>query len=112
MNYLIDIDGTICEDIPNEEAERFPVAKVFPGAVEWVNGLYEDGHYIFFFTAREHKHFHVTYQWLEKHGFKFHSIITNKPRGGNYVWVDNLDVTAIKFTGSYDLPVPAPSVHQ
>ena len=26
-NYLIDIDGTICEDIPNEEPERMATAK-------------------------------------------------------------------------------------
>ena len=25
-NYLIDIDGTICDDIPNEEPERMLIA--------------------------------------------------------------------------------------
>lgn len=28
-NYLIDIDGTVCEDIPNEEAWRMADAEVF-----------------------------------------------------------------------------------
>ena len=27
-NYLIDIDGTICDDIPNEEPERMATAKL------------------------------------------------------------------------------------
>ena len=27
-NYLIDIDGTICDDIPNEEPERMSTAKL------------------------------------------------------------------------------------
>ena len=27
-NYLIDIDGTICDDIPNEEPERMATAKI------------------------------------------------------------------------------------
>ena len=27
-NYLIDIDGTICDDIPNEEPERMATANV------------------------------------------------------------------------------------
>ena len=27
-NYLIDIDGTICDDIPNEEPERMATANL------------------------------------------------------------------------------------
>ena len=27
-NYLIDIDGTICDDIPNEEPERMATTKI------------------------------------------------------------------------------------
>jgi uncharacterized HAD superfamily protein len=109
---MIDIDGTICEDIPNEESERFPDAKLFHGAVEFVNKLYEQGHYIWFFTARRTKHFEVTWMWLLKHEFKFHGLICDKPRGGNYVWIDNLDVTGVKFNGSYDLPLPSLSHNQ
>ena len=33
-NYLIDIDGTICDDIPNEEPERMATAKLYPDALE------------------------------------------------------------------------------
>ena len=32
-NYLIDIDGTICDDIPNEEPERMATAKLYPDAL-------------------------------------------------------------------------------
>ena len=28
-NYLVDIDGTICDDIPNEEPERMATAKLY-----------------------------------------------------------------------------------
>ena len=35
--YLIDIDGTVCEDIPNEESERFATAKIIPGAKDWIH---------------------------------------------------------------------------
>ena len=28
-NYLIDIDGTICDDIPNEEPERMATANLY-----------------------------------------------------------------------------------
>ena len=32
-NYLVDIDGTICDDIPNEEPERMATAKLYPDAL-------------------------------------------------------------------------------
>jgi hypothetical protein len=36
-NFIIDIDGVICEDIPNEEPERMKNAKEIPGAKEQIN---------------------------------------------------------------------------
>ena len=39
-NYLIDIDGTICDDIPNEEPERMLTAKVYPDALRTLNKWY------------------------------------------------------------------------
>ena len=36
-NYLIDIDGTICDDIPNEEPERMGTAEVYPDALDTLN---------------------------------------------------------------------------
>ena len=36
-NYLIDIDGTICDDIPNEEPERMETAEFYPDALETCN---------------------------------------------------------------------------
>ena len=32
--YLIDIDGTVGEDIPNEEPERMATAEAYPDAIE------------------------------------------------------------------------------
>ena len=49
-NYLIDIDGTICDDIPNEEPERMSTAKLYPDALDTLNKWYEQGHFITFFT--------------------------------------------------------------
>ena len=36
-NYLIDIDGTICDDIPNEEPERMVTAELYPDALDTIN---------------------------------------------------------------------------
>lgn len=59
-NYLIDIDGTICDDIPNEEPERMVTAAVYPDALETLNGWYDEGHIIFFFTSRTEAHREIT----------------------------------------------------
>ena len=100
-NYLIDIDGTICDDIPNEEPERMVTAKLYPDALETLNKWYEEGHYITFFTSRVEKHREVTETWLKENGFKYHGLLMGKPRGGNYHWVDNHIVRATRFDGKF-----------
>ena len=100
-NYLIDIDGTICDDIPNEEPERMLTAAVYPDALQTCNKWYEEGHIICFFTSRTEAHREYTEIWLKKHGFKYHSLLTNKPRGGNYHWIDNHLVKATRFRGKF-----------
>lgn len=100
-NYLIDIDGTICDDIPNEEPERMATAKVYPDALETLNRWYDQGHIITFFTSRTEAHREVTTAWLEEHGFKYHGLLMGKPRGGNYHWIDNHMVKATRFKGKF-----------
>lgn len=100
-NLLIDIDGTICDDIPNEEPERMLTALPYPGALKMVNQWFEQGHIVSFFTSRTEEHREITEKWLHKNGFKYHNIIMNKPRGGNYHWVDNHIVKATRFNGKF-----------
>ena len=100
-NYLIDIDGTICDDIPNEEPERMSTANVYPEALKTLNKWYDDGHIITFFTSRLEKHREVTTYWLKDHGFKYHGLLMNKPRGGNYHWIDNHIVRATRYDGAF-----------
>ncbi|MDG1842618.1 MAG: phosphoheptose isomerase [Crocinitomicaceae bacterium] len=100
-NYLIDIDGTICDDIPNEEPERMVTAKIYPDCLDIINGWFDQGHVITFFTSRIEDHRQVTEEWLKKHGFKYHGLLMGKPRGGNYHWIDNHIVRATRYTGKF-----------
>lgn len=100
-NFLIDIDGTICDDVPNEEPERMLTAKVYPGAKETINKWFDEGHVITFFTSRLEEHRAYTERWLEDHGFKYSGILFGKPRGGNYHWVDNHIVRATRYKGKF-----------
>jgi uncharacterized HAD superfamily protein len=98
-NYLIDIDGTITDDVPNEEPERMATCLPYEGSVDTINTWYDQGHIITFFTSRTDEHEGVTKQWLAKNGFKYHNLLLNKPRFGNYHWIDNHVVRATRYNG-------------
>jgi uncharacterized HAD superfamily protein len=100
-NYLIDIDGTITDDVPNEEPERMLTCEPFLDALEVLNRWYDEGHIITFFTSRTEEHRDYTEIWLKKHNFKYHGLLMGKPRGGNYHWIDNHLVKATRFRGKF-----------
>lgn len=100
-NYLIDIDGTITDDVPNEEPERMSVVLPYPDAREILNQWAAEGHLITFFTSRTEEHRKITMDWLEKHGFVYHGLLMGKPRGGNYHWIDNHIVKATQYVGKW-----------
>ena len=75
-NYLIDIDGTITDDIPNEEPERMATANIYPDALDTLNKWFDEGHLICFFTSRVESHRGVTETWLKENGFKYHSPVS------------------------------------
>ena len=100
-NFLIDIDGTICDDIPNEEPHRMEDAAVYPDALAIINKWYDEGHIITFFTSRTEFHREITERWLKKNNFKYHGLLVGKPRGGNYHWIDNHVVRATRYVGKF-----------
>ena len=100
-NYLIDIDGTICDDIPNEQPNRMVTANIYPEALKTLNKWYDEGHIITFFTSRLEEHRGVTEKWLNDNKFKYHGLLMDKPRGGNYHWIDNHIVRATRYEGAF-----------
>ena len=101
-NVMVDIDGTVSDDIEKQDAYGFKHAGVLDKAVISVNRLYDMGHTITFFTARREEYRKITEEWLDKHNFKYHGLLMNKPEGGNYIWIDNLDVKGIKFKNNWE----------
>lgn len=102
--FLIDIDGTICDDIKNEEPHLYPTAKCYPDALRIINKWYDEGNVITFFTARESKDRNVTETWLKDNGFKYHGLVMDKPRikdGQEYIWIDNRKVRAVTYLGNW-----------
>ena len=104
--FIIDIDGTICENIPNElGAEKMRHAKPYKDSIDAINTLYDEGNYICFFTARTDEHGEATTDWLKKHGVKYHRLILNKPRKlppfTEYHFIDDAHVKATTFKGKF-----------
>ena len=54
-----------------------------------------------FFTSRVEANREVTEGWLKRNGFKYHSLLMGKPRGGNYHWIDNHLVKATQYKGKF-----------
>ena len=102
--YLVDIDGTICTDIKNEQSYLYSTAQPYENSKQILNGWYDMGNTICFFTAREEKDRGVTEKWLKENGFKYHRLIMDKPRikdGQTYHWIDNRPVKATTYLGNW-----------
>jgi uncharacterized HAD superfamily protein len=102
---LIDIDGTVCDDIKNEDWHLYETAEVIPNSRETINNWYDQGAHITFFTARENKHRDITENWLNDNGFKYHGLICDKPRMTDgkeeYIWIDNRKVRGITYINKW-----------
>ena len=96
--YIIDLDVTVWEDIPNEVAHNdTATAKIFDNAIEWINKKYDEGNYICLFTARTEALKKVTEDKLNNIGLKYHQLMLNKPRLRHtefegYHYIDNCAV--------------------
>lgn len=101
---MIDIDGVVCEHVGNEHPEKMEAAEPIIEAIAKINGWYDQGHYICFFTARTDDHRAVTEAWLRRHGVKHHQIIFNKPRlesGEEYHYIDDKPIRATTYRGKF-----------
>ena len=86
---VIDIDGTICEEKPTFEK---CLAKVKPGAIEFIKKLKEENNFIILYTARSWSEYNMTKYWLEENGIPYDLLMCGKPIYD--LWIDD---RAIKF---------------
>jgi hydroxymethylpyrimidine pyrophosphatase-like HAD family hydrolase len=84
MKYVIDLDGTLCEERSTFEK---CLAAPFQSAIDKVNRLHDEGHFIIIYTARGWAEFKATEDWLRKHDVRYHVLMCGKPHYD--VWVDD-----------------------
>ncbi len=103
MNYVFDIDGTLCTHSQTE----YMKAKPLYNRIKVVNRLYEEGHYIIISTARGMNSFdnnsklaklkweEFTKQQLANWGVKYHKLFLGKPSGD--IYIDDKAVSDLDF---------------
>jgi hypothetical protein len=104
MKYVIDIDGTICDKLENQEYESSVPKR---DRISVINELYDEGHYIVYLTARgmgrygndpklaEARFRDITELQLKEWGCKYHELFLGKPSGD--VYIDDKGINANDF---------------
>lgn len=106
--YCIDLDGTICQHKVSgqEYSDLLPMS----GAVEKINSLKNEGHYIIIYTARNMLTYNnnlgriianqakIVIDWLAKYNIPYDELHFGKPVADYYI-----DDKAIKFTNWSDI---------
>ncbi len=93
--FCFDLDGTLC--YTRKENEHYSEVKPIPGAVETLQRLKSEGHYIIIMTARNMvthnnnigkiiaKQSPIVIEWLNKHCIPYDEIHFGKPYADFYV---------------------------
>lgn len=115
--YCFDLDGTLC----STEGQDYKNAKPINIAINALNQLYEDGHYIKIFTARgttsKIDHTALTKSQLHNWNIKYHELITNtKPSFDIFIddkainandWHKSINSRKVGFiSGNFDIIHP------
>jgi cation transport regulator ChaC len=103
-NFIVGIDDCIC--VTNRSGRVLTLKEVedaveVKGARVWINKQYDAGHHICFLTTRGEKLRVPTADWLQRHGFKYHSLIMIKPKAREYHYIDDRHVQATTFRGKF-----------
>tara|TARA_R110000824_G_scaffold84170_3_gene210109 strand:- start:2184 stop:2504 length:321 start_codon:yes stop_codon:yes gene_type:complete len=103
MNYVFDIDGTICTNSGGNYESALP----YDNRIAYINNLYKMGHTIIFHTARgmgRHQNdvdmaysdfYNFTEQQLDDWGVNYHKLFLGKPAGDLYV--DDKGIKDVEF---------------
>ena len=111
MRYVIDIDGTICTPTVNRDYHK---AEPWQDRIKVLNKLYDEGHYIIYFTARamgrfsdqpysiasvkaKEVLFELTEKQLNAWGVKYHELIMGKPHADYFI--DDKGINSEDFFG-------------
>jgi len=93
MKYVIDIDGTICNEVFEPDGKKnYELHQPMPERIEKVNALYDAGHTIKYMTARgavsKVDYEELTRRQLMSWGAKYHELSVGKKEHYD-IWIDD-----------------------
>lgn len=108
--WCFDIDNTICSVKPPElPYTEYANVQPYQEMIDFINEKYDAGEYIILATARcmattqsnlgliNARVGKITYEWLEKHGVKYHEIYFSKPYADYYVDDKAVDANLLRI---------------
>ena len=101
MRYIIDIDGTICNEMFEENGKKnYAMHQPMPERIAKVNALYDAGHTIKYMTARgavsKVDYYDLTSVQLKKWGAKYHELSVGEKEHYD-VWIDDKSVNSESY---------------
>lgn len=92
MKYIVDIDGTICSVVLNEDRSvNYDKTQPHKDRIEKINKLFDEGHEITYWTARGSAsgvdRSELTKKQMTEWGAKYHKLIFYKPVYD--IWIDD-----------------------
>ncbi len=101
---MVDIDGTICTQVGDPgkpiSPDEFLEAEPFPKRIEYLNSLYDEGHYMHYWTARGCMSgidkLKETREQLDSWGVKYNDLAVFKPFYD--LWIDDKGVSVRRDT--------------
>jgi hypothetical protein len=103
LNYVFDLDGTLCTNTYGDYSKAVPLKE----RIARVNVLFDEGHHIVILTARgmgstgnnsalaKLKWEEFTIHQLQEWGVKYHKLFLGKPSGD--VYIDDKGVSDLDF---------------
>tara|TARA_B100000780_G_scaffold45253_1_gene28174 strand:- start:554 stop:886 length:333 start_codon:yes stop_codon:yes gene_type:complete len=93
VKYVIDIDGTICNEVFNADGSKnYAIHEPMMDRIAKVNALYDAGHIIKYMTARGAvsgiDHFKLTNNQLVEWGAKHHELSVGEKEHYD-IWIDD-----------------------
>lgn len=99
MLIYVDIDDTICNYMKDHSNLNYHMAIPIQERINMINGLYDKGHIIVYWTARGAQTgidwSHITKEQLNNWGCKYHELRMNKPSYD--LFVDDKNINSDTF---------------
>ena len=74
----VDIDNTLCIGQHWQSEDECLNAVPIPGMIQYINDMYYKNDFIIIYTARQNWLMSMTFEWLDKHGVKYHAVMNKK----------------------------------